>query len=292
MKQTNRHYGIMTALAAAGLMTVAGSAQANFLVNWSSQDIPFDTNTQNGPVAGEFNGTAFDHEAEFLSRLDQSVTEDFESGFSHDDPASTTAVGEFWRNGGIANGTGTNCSGDCSIPKVFDQADDISNTGRYNISGPGTEYYLDSNDIPEMIWSPGQVSDTIRDDGTPFRDNIQPLTYGFDAPANALGFYLMDPTDQGATFRISTYVDNVEQTELFTIGGGESNGKLYYLSAIATTGNITDASLLFGTNSTADGFGVDDVTVGVPAPGMLAMLGSGLMALGLFGRRRRDRFAH
>jgi len=105
---------------------------------------------------------------------------------------------------------------------------------------------------------------------------------------NAVGFYLMDPSDVGAEFEISTKDGN---TELFSIESSQDNGELFYVSVISTDSPIADASLFLenADNTQADGFGIDDATVGVPAPGMLALLGSGLLALGVFGRGRRLR---
>lgn len=257
--------GALTALATAGLLAFAGTAQASFIVNIASQDRPFDASLQDGPTNAQLTGAAFDAETAFLSLLDSSVTETFE-GFSHDTRSPSTSVGTFQRGPAAGDGTGTNCTPTCDQPSVFDQAEEVSNSGRYNVTQDGS-MYLDSNDVSQVEWD---LSTAMLD----------PFT-------NALGFYLMDPADQGATFRIST--DN--STELFNIAPGQKDGALFYVSALSTTGPITSAAVLFENTdeNTADGFGVDDVTVGVPAPGMLAMLGSGLLALGLFGRGRKTR---
>lgn len=244
----------LTALAAAGLLAAAGTAQASFQLNTAQQD---------DQSADNFAGDAFDAESDLLSRLDSSTTEDFESGFSHDDKSPTTDVGDFVRGPDAVDGAGNDCEGQCEEPAVFNENDDTSNSGRYDTTGADSDYYLDSNDVTQVEW------DIEASQGD-----------------NALGFYLMDPSDQGATFEISTDDGN---TELFSIDSNQPDGELFYISAIATDGStITDASLFLenADNTQADGFGIDDATVGVPTPGMLAMLGSGLLALGLFGRGR------
>ncbi|RZU98376.1 PEP-CTERM sorting domain-containing protein [Spiribacter vilamensis] len=271
----NRRKKSLTALATVALMAAAGGAHASFILSFADQSRPFDETLQDGPVAGEFNGAAFDAEADFFARLDSRTTETFES-FDDNRPLSpVTSVGSFLPGPLANNGTGTNCVSGCTEPVVLNQADVDGNTGRYDVTGPNGQYYLDSNDLTQVRWELGTADPAL------------------DSSYNAIGFYLMDPSDQKATFEISTLAG----TELFTIpemmSGTRKDGDLIYLSAISTAGAITSASILF-TNTdgnTSDGFGLDNVTVGVPAPGMLAMLGSGLMALGLFGRRRKDRLA-
>ena len=290
MNQKGYRYSALAALAAAGLTAAAGSAHAGYIIDVASQARPFDASKQDGPVSGEFTGAAFDAEMKFLSRLDNYTMETFETGFAHNNPATATKVGAFKRDSGTLNGTGNDCEGKCLTPMVFNQSDGTSNTGRYDITGPDGKYYLDSNDVPEMVWDVGDSS----------TDSSTESQFSIPESSNALGFYLMDPADNGASFQISTYNPDTASgnTSTFDIGKPEElkidpdqpDGQLFYVSVISTTDPITNAALLFENTDeeTNDGFGIDNATVGVPAPGMLAMLGGGLMAIGLVGRGRKN----
>lgn len=254
--QTTHTKTTLTAIAAAGLLAAAGNAQASFMISMDQQD------GKNG-----FSGPAFDAETNFLDRLDQSKTENFEGIAEGTTAPQDTAVGDFQATADAEAGSGTACLEPCEEPAVFDEdVTDVTDSGRYDVTGADSSKYLDSNDVTEVAWD---VDATL--DGTD--------------DANALGLFVMDPADEGALFEITT---DGGDTELFSIDSGQDDGELFYLSAISTDGPITDARVMFENtdDNTADGFGIDDATVGVPTPGMLAMLGSGLLAMGLFGRSR------
>ncbi|MHA7881238.1 MAG: PEP-CTERM sorting domain-containing protein [Saccharospirillum sp.] len=122
--------------------------------------------------------------------------------------------------------------------------------------------WLDSNDADLVTWD---------------------IYTGYDF--NAIGFYLSDATDQGATLQIE-YSDS-NATETYTINPQLANGNLAYVSIFSDI-MISSAKLIFdnGTNQN-DGWGIDKITVGqVPEPGTIALLGLGLA--GLMAARRRS----
>jgi hypothetical protein len=99
---------------------------------------------------------------------------------------------------------------------------------------------------------------------------------------NAIGFYVSDPNDVNGTFGIELSNGSVHTvSDIF--GGGKSSGALFYVTFTSST-DIT--GLLMMANASNDGYGIDDVTVGrVPEPGTLALLGLGLLGVGLMRRR-------
>lgn len=262
-KQTPTTYATKTfsALAAVGLLATAGTTHASFQISTAQQD---------KESAADFTGDAFDAESNFLDQLDSSKTEDFEDGYSHNQNSPSTPVGDFVRGPDAVDGDGNACTDQCEEPNVFDETKDVSDSGRYDVTGESSDFYLDSNDVTQVEW---QVDASL----------------GGAASANSLGFFLTDPGDEGATFEIST----ADETEIFNIGPSQENGELFYISAISNDGPITGASVFFENqdDTQADGFGIDNATVGVPTPGTLAMLGTGLLGFGLIGRRRGRRSA-
>ena len=206
----------------------------------------------------------------FTASLAASVTENFESFMAGALAKSfATNVGTFSANG--AAGTG-NCAG-----KVNNKCENLNiraagshaNQGRFNTT-PGGKNWLDSNDISEVKWD---ISSVL-----------------FGGKADAFGFMVMDPSDVGATFKI-TLVDGSTLTQLLKVDPKISNATLYYVSVISPIA-ISGMSVTFsnsGKQITNDGFGIDDVTLGVvavPEPSTLVLLGFGLLAMGLIARRR------
>lgn len=195
----------------------------------------------------------------FEAELSNTTKEDFEgfSALTFGDPIST-AVGDFSATG--ANGTGVCLSG-CDELVILDAANSPF-SGRFNTTAGGANW-LDSNDISEVTWN-------VSTGGT----------------FSGLGFMLMDPSDVGANLTI-TLIDGSTISQ--TINFQQTNGSLFYVSAyldgLATSATVTLTNS--GSQTTNDGFGIDDVIVGtVPEPGTLALLGLGLIGLG-FSRRRK-----
>ena len=65
-----------------------------------------------------------------------------------------------------------------------------------------------------------------------------------------------------------------------------SNGTLLYTTIISDIA-ISDATLTFGIDLPKNGWGIDDVKVGVVAePATIALMGLGLLGLGLVRRKK------
>lgn len=109
---------------------------------------------------------------------------------------------------------------------------------------------------------------------------------------DAIGFYLQDAGDQGAVLNI-TANDGTARTA--TVQGGDGNTKYVAISFDRPVSDIAIDFVNTGSPVNADGWGLDNVTIGrrissgaaVPEPASLASLASGLLGLGFLLRRRR-----
>ncbi len=206
-------------------------------------------------------------ESDFLNKLtSEDAHEDFQ-GFAPKDvgPFPNTAVGSFKGKG--APDKNSKCLGPCQNLRVFDSNSSPFDSGRQPVEG---SQWLDSHDLPEIVWD--------------FGGNAT-------ADTNAFGFFLGDAADVGATLEVN-FKGSTPET-IATISD-EPNGEQYFIGAISTK-PITGARLVVENtagNVDNDGFNIDDVTLGtakVPAPGVLGLMGLGLLGLAGASRRRISR---
>lgn len=200
-------------------------------------------------------------EATFLSSLDSSATEDFESYPAASDSSgqsllfSSTTAGDFSvEPGDVGTGGACNTNGfECDAGLAVLNSSTTPFGGRFATS---PDNWLDSMDAQVMTFSP-------------------------NAGNNALGFFMTDPNDAGGRFSING--EDFSFEDIF--GSSLGNGKVFYLSLFDSNG-LNDVSI--HSNNGNDGYGIDDVTIGhkVPEPGTLALLGLGLAGLGISYRRR------
>ena len=195
-------------------------------------------------------------ERAFLATLVSGVvTEDFEdiAVGTQGSPISTD-VGSFSME---VAGSGGLCRTSCGDGVIVLDAGSSIFGGRFNTTVGGSNW-LDSFDAQEFRFTP-------------------------NAGINSIGFYITDPNDSGGrfTFNTTTGTETVDFGSIF--GGGLSNGRAFYLT-FTSADDITGLTIF--SNNGDDGFGVDDVTIGVPEPGTLALLGMGLLGAGLARRRR------
>jgi hypothetical protein len=211
-------------------------------------------------------------EAAFLAGLSAgSITETFE-GYTAGrtptyDPLTTSPVGTFDQILMGSTGGACNLVNGCVGLAILSNAPGVSPfSGRFAAPpGAGNSNWLDSNDSREMKFT---------------------LTPGF----RAVGFYLTDPNDAGGQMTI-TGTDGTTTSFTFdnifgdSIDDGDS-GYVSYLTIVDPTG-IKDITFLSG--APGDGYGIDTVTIGnpVPEPGTLLLVGGGVLALALRGRRKR-----
>ncbi len=196
-------------------------------------------------------------EANFLSNLTGVGTEDFE-GFTTGNGAPLTLT---------FPGAGTaTLSGAGSIASVT--AGSTNGAGRYGTS-------------PTNYWS-------VNANGG--------FTIDLSDPTAAFGFFGIDIGDFGEQLRITlndtagTVIDPAH-----TLGSvGSTDGSVFFFGLIGTTPADTFTQIAFSTASgDGDVFAFDDMTIGsptqvvpIPEPASIAILGMGLVGLGVMRRRK------
>jgi hypothetical protein len=216
------------------------------------------------------NATVADETA-FLSTLTTFQTETFDGMSAANCVPSCTGTGDalFAAKGFItsvgtfkqvkADGTGSEPNNQLNQLQI-----ETSSTGESGRELPFSGNWLDSNDSDVIKW------------------NIDGLV-----GSNAFGFFLSDANDQGAVLKL-VFKNGVTVSQ--SLNAGLRNGNLAYVTYVGDFA-ITDATLRFNNYgprkvSTNDGFGIDNVTVGiVSAPQTILLLS--LTILGLVASRKR-----
>lgn len=178
-------------------------------------------------------------------------------------PGTSTLGGLSTNVGTFTTTAGTRCGGSCDAPFNESLIRNESRYGRYNMTDPG-EKWLDSNDNEAV--------------------NLEVAGIGF---FNRISLYLTDIDDVGPrTFSI--YVDGVETdiSAQYATDTRRRNGELFLV--YIDFASPTDTTSLSFMIDDGDGFGIDDVRVGlVPIPGSFPLLAAGVGLLAWRARRQR-----
>lgn len=182
------------------------------------------------------------------------------NGQSGSSNPQNTAVGSFASRGGIGSG-GSHIDGGTTLEVRDDSA---MRWGRFSTSTALGGKWLDSNDTYGMKWDIGGLG-----------------------KFNSLSFFLIDAADAGAKFSIK--VGETLFSQVLGAGGRRPNGNIQ-LVTILLPQTVSHLTVELFHNRLNDGFGIDGATIAkiapVPLPPAAALLGTGLLALGLLRRRR------
>lgn len=135
--------------------------------------------------------------------------------------------------------------------------------GRFSTSDVLGGKWLDSNDTYGMKWDIGGLG-----------------------KFNSLSFFLIDAADVGAKFSIK--VGETLFSQVLGAGGRALNGNIQLVTILLPQA-VSHLTVELFNNRLNDGFGIDGASIAkvapVPLPPAAALLGTGLLALGLLRRR-------
>jgi hypothetical protein len=202
------------------------------------------------------------------------ITEDFE------DLATQTSTNTLPTKVGTFEGFGTgdtsgSCILDCDEIQVLSSGNTPFNGRVDTTNGEDDGQWLDSNDLPKVVWT-FDVTDN---------SSVSDADFGFDKFTD-LAFFMTDVSDVGATLTV-TFNDGSIASDTIS---GQGNGTINFVTA-AFAGAATSATVTFENTAGdifGDGFGIDDATIAVPLPATVGLFGIGLLGLGLLAGRRRN----
>ena len=211
----------------------------------------------------DFDQTDWDN---FVAASAVTVIEDFEDEGASGGAAEyingiSTAVGTFETTGGPGSGgTVSGLPGNTGVDVAIRTGNVF---GRVNTT-PGGSWFLDSNDTTEVTW------------------NVSAGGQLFDS----LVFSLTDAADQGALFEI--FVDGAAVAQYSIQEPPQIPSGEIELVTIDFGMDVSSAMIVFSSDPSNDGFGIDDIAISVvPVPAAGLLLLGGIGALGYMSRRKR-----